>query len=66
MDKDSCHECVHVITLLNQEFDKLQTQYRELEDKYKKLLKKSNIDDKIYNNEIIEFKDFNYYRVQLF
>ena len=66
MDKDDCHHCVDVITLLNQEFDKLQTQYRELEDKYKKLLKKLNIDDKIYNNEIIEFKDFNYYRVQLF
>ena len=66
MDKDGCHHCVHVITLLNQEFDKLQTQYRELEDKYKKLLKKLNIDDKIYNSEIIEFKDFNYYRVPLF
>ena len=39
MDKDGCHECVNVITLLNQEFDRLQTQYKDLEDKYKKLLK---------------------------
>ena len=72
MDKDGCHECVHVITLLNQEFDKLQTQYKDLkdkykdlEDKYKKLLK-LKIDDKKYNSEIIEFKDYNYYRVSLF
>ena len=65
MDKDDCHECVHVITLLNQEFDKLHTQYKDLEDKYKNLLK-LKIDDKIYNSEIIEFKDYNYYRVPLF
>ena len=65
MDKDSCHECVHVITLLNKEFDKLQTHYKDLEDKYKKLLK-LKIDDKKYNSEIIEFKNYNYYRVPLF
>ena len=65
MDKDGCHECVHVITLLNQEFDKLQTQYKDLEDKYKKLLK-LKIDDKKYHSEIIEFKNYNYYRVPLF
>ena len=39
---------------------------KELENKYKKLLKKLKIDDKIYNSEIIEFKDYNYYRVPLF
>ena len=65
MDKDGCHECVHVITLLNQEFDKLQTQYKDLDDKYKNLLK-LKIDDKKYHSEIIEFKDYNYYRVPLF
>ena len=65
MDKDGCHECVHVITLLNQEFDKLHTQYKDLEDKYKNLLK-LKIDDKKYHSEIIEFKDYNYYRVPLF
>ena len=65
MDKDDCHHCVDVITLLNQEFDKLQTQYRELEDKYKNLLK-LKIDDKKYHSEIIEFKNYNYYRVPLF
>ena len=52
MDQESCHHCIHMITLLNQEFDKLQTQYKELEDKYKDLKKKLDTNDKIHNEEI--------------
>ena len=64
---DQCHECVWIINKLNQEYDELYNSYKKKKqenDEYKKILKNTNI--KTYHSkEQIIYKDFNYHRVPL-
>ena len=58
---DQCHECVLIITKLNQEYDELYNSYQKKKQENEELKKVINED--INFKEQLIFTDFNYHRV---
>ena len=58
---DQCHECVWIITKLNQEYDELYNSYKKQKQENEELKKVINED--INFKEQLIFTDFNYHRV---
>ena len=58
---DQCHECVWIITKLNQEYDELYNSYQKKKQENEELKKVINED--INFKEQLIFTDFNYHRV---
>ena len=65
---DQCHECVWIITKLNQEYDELYNSYKKKKrenEEYKQILNLNTNKQTYHSKEQIIFKDFNYHRVPL-